>query len=329
MGDQQYLRKGSLLVGKDNGDGLDLSALRFAFSIRRGDMQTPNSADIRVYNVSDDTANQILQFQPKPEYTRVVIQAGYESNYGIIFDGEIKQVRRGRESQTDTYLDITAADGDRAYNYSVTAISLAADKTKPKDQISAIIQAMATHGISEGYLPELPEQNLYRGKAIFNMSRDELRKQAENSSCSWSIQDGKVNVIPLTCYQPGEAVVINSATGMIGLPEQTQDGIRVRTLLNPKIKIGQQIQLDNQSIQGYRYSLDVSQAANNANLSTAIKTNADGFYYVMQADHSGDTRGNTWYTDLICLAIDASVKPGYRGTFPLGKQGQDVIKRYG
>lgn len=329
MGVQQYLRKASLLVGKDNGEGLDLSALRFSFAIRRGDYQTPNSADIRVYNVSDDTADKIRQYLPQPEFTRVVIQAGYEGNYAIIFDGQIKQVRRGRESQTDTYLDITAADGDRAYNYSFTALSLAADKTAPGDQISSIIQDMAKNGAQQGYMPEMPTQKLYRGKAIFGMSRDELRKMATNTSCSWSIQDGKVNMVPLVCYMPGEAVVITSETGMVGLPEQTQDGIKVRCLLNPSIKIGQRIQLDNKSIQGFRFGLGVSQQTQNLTNESSIKTNSDGFYYVMQIDHSGDTRGNTWYSDIFCLAVDATIKPGYKGTFPVGKEYIDTIKRYG
>ncbi|MGC8165472.1 hypothetical protein ACP3WT_28400, partial [Salmonella enterica] len=60
------------------------------------------------------------------EFTRIVLQAGYAGNYGIIFDGSVKQVRRGRENQTDTYLDITAADGDSAYNFAVVNTSLAA-----------------------------------------------------------------------------------------------------------------------------------------------------------------------------------------------------------
>lgn len=326
---QQYLRQSSLIVGNDNGDGLDLSQLRFAFAIRRGDLQTPNSADIRVYNVSDQTADRIRQVIPQPEFTRVVIQAGYEGNYGVIFDGQIKQVRRGRESQTDTYIDITAADGDRAYNYAITALSLTADKTGPKDQVSAIVADMARFGAGEGYVPELPKTKCYRGKAIFGMSRDELRKLANSTGCSWSIQDGKVTMIPLTCYMPGEAVVINAQTGMVGLPEQTQDGIRVKTLLNPTLKIGQRVKLDNKSIQQYRYNLAVNQQAQNNTTADYIKLNSDGEYYVMQAEHSGDTRGNPWYTDIICLAVDATIKPGYKGTFPLGKEYIDTIKRYG
>lgn len=408
MAVDQYLRKASLLIGGPDNKAIDLSNLRFKFSIRRGDIQTPNSADIRIYNVSDQTADRIRQINPKPEFTRVIIQGGYEGNFGVLFDGEIKQVRRGRESPTDTHLDITAADGDSAYNFSVTAMSLAAGAT-PKDQISAVIQGMAEASIKQGYIPEtLPGNPLPRGKVVFGMSRDVLRDIAANTNTAWSIQDGKVQFVPLDAYIPtGEKIpaidnteaikaklaefqkmqvefndlvkkgddaraagdeagamgyyrqakalnekkgavlaeaqrlkaqerpesftgipVITSATGMIGLPEQTQNGIKIRVLLNPNIKIGQAIKIDNKSVQQYRFGMGVSQQAKNALIDQSIKLNADGLYYVMIADHTGDTRGQAWYSDLLCLAIDASVPASL-----IPKQGinGDVgsIKRYG
>ena len=94
------------------------------------------------------------------------------------------------------------------------------------------------------------------------------------------------------------------------MPEQTQNGIHMRLLLNPSIRIGQLVKLDNASaINRYRYGLDIQSQASNALISTSIKTNADGLYYVMVADHTGDTRGNEWYTDLTCLAVDATIPP--------------------
>jgi len=327
MSTPQYLRKASLIVGGDKGKAIDLSTLRFRFAIRRGDLQTPNSADIRVYNVSDSTADRIRQILPQPEFTRVVIRGGYDGNFGILFDGEIKQVRRGRESSTDTYIDITAADGDSAYNFSMTSLSLAAGST-PKDHVAAVLQGMAEHAVTKGYIPDLPGNPLPRGKVMYGMSRDEMRKIARNTQTAWSIQDGKLNMIPETAYIPGDVPVITSATGMIGLPEQTQNGIRVRTLLNPNLKIGQAVQLDNKSIQGYRFGLGINQQPGNLMAEQSIKTNADGLYYVMIADHVGDTRGTEWYSDLLCLAIDAAIPASY---IPRQGVNGDIgsIKRYG
>ena len=331
MGTPQYLRRYSLQVYSDNNMVLDLSKLRFAFAIRRGDTQSPNSADVRVYNVSDHTAGAISGVSPSPEFTRIVIEAGYEGNSGVIFDGQIKQVRHGRESGVDTYLDISAADGDRAYNYSVAALSLAAGST-PKDHVTAVLQAMVQDGVVGGYIPnDLPGHPLPRGKVIYGMARDELRNISKNSVANWSIQDGKLTMIPLTGYLPGSVPEITSATGMIGMPEQTQNGIKVRMLLNPMIRIGQAIKLNNESLLQYRYNLGISKSALQENVSAAnaIRTSSDGIYYVMVANHSGNTRGNDWYTDVICLSIDATVPAGVLNQAKPVKPMPGVIKLFG
>lgn len=322
-GTKQYLRKASLIIGDDD-EAIDVSKLRFRFTVKRGDIQTPNTADIRVYNLAPDTSQKIQK-----EFTRVVLQAGYDGSFGAIFDGTVMQVRRGRETPTDTYLDITAADGDRAYNFSVSAFSLAAGQNSPKNVTEMILRDMAQHGVGKGYIPnDLPGNPLPRGKVVYGMSRDAMRQVAENTDTAWSIQDGKVDMIPLTSYKPSaEIPILTAATGMVGLPEQTQNGIRIRTLLNPNLKIGQVVQIDNRSIQKYRLPLNVTAQKDVDYLAQANKLNDDGYYYIMVADHSGDTRGNNWYTDLICLAIDATMlPPGLVNKFPPEQKYVDDVK---
>ena len=120
---RQWLRKCSLLVGKGS-DGLELGELRIVFKTTKGDIETPNSAEIAVYNLSEATSSKI-----RKEFTRVVLQAGYQDNCAVIFDGTIRQVRRFRENGTDVCTSILAADGDAAYNYAVVNTTLAAGST--------------------------------------------------------------------------------------------------------------------------------------------------------------------------------------------------------
>ena len=322
MSVQQFGRKVSLIIGFDSGEALDVSDLRIVFRVQRGDLQTPNSARIRVYNVSAATAR-----RAQKEFTRVVLQAGYEGNFGIIFDGSIKQVRRGRESQTTTFLDITAADGDSAYNFAVVNTTLAAGSVAT-DHVSVATAAMNPYGVSLGYLPELPSNPLPRGKVMFGMARDFMRWTARTTQTVWSIQDGKVVMVPETAYMPGEIPVITSETGMIGLPQQTANGIEVKMLQNPSIKIGRLIWLDNASVQQYEYSLNVGQQAQNERIEMQAKLQDDGFYYVMLAEHSGDTRANEYYTSTTCLAADVTVLPdSFKDKAAVPPDG--VVKRFG
>lgn len=296
---QQYLRTCSLLVSNRDLNGLDLSNFRIKFSVKRSDTMTPNVADIRVYNLDLETAGRI-----KKEFTRVTLQAGYPGNSGVIFSGNIKQVILGRESATDTFIDIIAGDGDRAYNFAIVNSSIAAGSTQ-SDQVSTCLAAMAKLGVEAGHLGDMPTFQLPRGVSLYGNARSYLRDVAQTTQSSWSIQNEKVTFVAKKSYLPGERVVLTSKTGMIGTPQQTNEGVNVKSLLNPNIQIGGRIQIDNASIQQYKINLSVPNSA--ANIPAPLTF--DGVYYVLVAEHSGDTRGIEWYTSLICLNVDVTTNP--------------------
>lgn len=292
---RQWLRACSLVVGADSGKGLDLSALRIVFATKKGDVETPNSAEISVYNLSSETQSRIRR-----EFTRVVLAAGYEGNCGVIFEGNIRQVRTWRENGVDAVLHILAADGDRAYNFATVNTSLAAGST-PADHVRVCQGAFAEHGTGAGHTPGLPGQPLPRGKVMYGMARKYMRDAANTTDTTWSIQDGKVQMVPLAGYLPGEAVVLTHETGLIGTPEQTQDGITVRCLINPRLRIGGRIKLNNSSVK--QAQSDLKAAAQRP-----AKLDNDGIYRILKVEFSGDTRGNDWYANMLCVGIDDTMR---------------------
>lgn len=300
MSQLQYLRKINLIVAGASGDGLDLSPMRIVFKTKKSDAQTPNTAEIRVYNLAPETAKKIRQ-----EFKTITLQAGYEANYGVIFTGNIKQVRFGRESGTDTYIDIAAGDGDDAYNFAVVNTTLAAG-AKQSDQINAAGSAMAGKGVGVGYVAETGSATLPRGKVMYGMARDYLRQTAEASGTSWSVQDGKLQIVSLTGTLPNQAVLLNSKTGLVGTPEQTNDGIKARCLLNPLLKIGGKVQIDEKDVAEAK----LPDAEKDSTANKPADISSDGVYRVLTIEHSGDTRGNDWYSDIVCLDVDATAPPG-------------------
>ncbi|MDE1905303.1 MAG: hypothetical protein KGH75_02475 [Rhodospirillales bacterium] len=293
----QFIRACSLAVGPAaGGQGLDLSNLRIRFRVTRADTQSPHHAEIRVYNLSDDTAKQLKALQ---EYGQVVLQAGYPENMAQIFTGQIRQVRRGRETPVLSFVDIIAADGDQAYGFAVMNTSLAAGSTK-QQQLNSMLASAGGYGVVAGYTPPLAGGPLPRGKAMFGMTRDYLRDFGATQQASWFVENGALNMVPVKATLPYPAIVLTAQTGMIGLPTQTIDGIQVRCLLNPQIRIGGQVQIDNKSIQEAMVSVDY----------TAINyfpsLDADGYYKVLSVNHVGDTRGQEWYSELICQGVDGS-----------------------
>lgn len=295
----QYGRTCQLIVATKKLSALDLSQFRIKFVVKRSDTMTPNVADIRVYNLSEETAILIQK-----EFTQVTLQAGYEGNYGVIFQGNIKQVIIGRESAQDTFIDIVAGDGDRAYNFAVVNTSLAKGSTQ-KDQVNASVNAMSTMGVTAGIIGDQGGTQLPRGKVMFGNARNYLRDAAQTNDSSWSIQDEKVTFVAKKAYLPGERVVLTSKTGMIGTPQQTNEGVNVKCLLNPNIRIATRLQIDNRSIQAFKINLSVPNSP--ANIPPPLT--ADGVYYVLVVEHSGDTRGVEWYSSIICLNLDVTANP--------------------
>lgn len=299
---QQYLRKVRLIVGGTQAPGvaanpnagIDLSKLHIKFSVRNTTAQVLKRAEIRIYNLNQDTARKIQN-----EFTRVELSAGYEDNIGLIFQGQIAQIRVGRENATDSYVDIFAQDGDAAYNFAVSNRSLAKGWT-PDQLHASLLQDLEPYGITAGYKPDFSTESASRGMACYGMTRDYLRDLAAQQGCEWSIEDGKINFVKLSSFLPGEAVVLNSATGMIGTPEMTLQGLTIRSLLNSRIKSGGQVKVDNASIASLK--LNIAYAGSDV----APGTDADGAYTSRVVQHVGDTRGLEWYTSMICVAVDGT-----------------------
>jgi hypothetical protein len=296
----QFLRAASLVLSAGgSGSALEISQpLRFRFEVRAADVETPNTATITVYNLKQETANSIIK-----EYDSVTLNAGYVyGNQGIIFQGKIKQFRTGRERNVDSYLQIMAADGDESYNFGVVNQSFKAGSDYG-DQLDALSKAMGTTIDPNAQSFVSTGGVLPRGKVLFGMARTYMHGIAKNTSSRWSIQNGKLTLIPNTGYLPGQAVVINSASGMIGTPEQTDAGITLRCYLNPLIQIGRAVQINNRDINQTIVKEQGGVGGYTAQYYPATVTN-DGIYRVIVAEHVGDTRGNDWYSELTCLAID-------------------------
>lgn len=308
VGAEEYLRTISLIVYDTALNGIDLSNLRIKFQVKRSDTVTPNTADIRVYNLETSTALSILlKLAPSlssPNRGSVLLQAGYAGNFGVIFQGNIKQIILGRESATDTFIDIIAGDGDRAYNFAVVNKSIAKGSTQ-MDQINAAAEATAPKGVTLGHIGDVGDVKLPRGKVMYGNARNYLRDVAQNTNKSFSIQDEKITFVSNTSYLPGERVILTSKTGLVGTPNQTNEGVNVKCLLNPLIQIGGRIDIAEATVADLKINLSVPNSA--ANIPAPLTQ--DGVYYVLVAEHTGDTRGIEWYTNLVCLNMDVTTNP--------------------
>ena len=301
----QFGRAYSLAVANDS-SALDLSSLHFKFIVRSADNETPNKAIVRAYNLSKTTADRLQS----TEFTKVFLEAGYQNNvnYGMIFKGDITRVNTGRENNTDSFVEIMAADGDLTYNFGFVNTNVGPG-SDPKARLDQMIPSLGGQldqnadsvlALKGGILP--------RGAVLFGLARTMMREIVNTVGARWSIQNGVVTLIPLTGYQPGEAVILNSLSGLVGVPEASNVGISARMLLNAKLRIGGLVQINQALINQQLNRPNAIQ--NSRELYFPAQTTTDGFYRILYIEHSGDTRANQWYSDIICLNVDMSAPAG-------------------
>jgi hypothetical protein len=304
----QFGRSVKLLL-LNNTKALDLSGLRITFRVNADDASSPNEATIRVYNLADKTAQHAVA-----EYSSVSLQAGYGDQTAVIFTGTVIYYKTGKENNTDSFLEIFAADGDEAYNQAVANTTWAAGYTfsdllkfYAKNMGLQLDQNALTYLAQAGGAYPAPRGKVDQG--LFKLLTRDLSRAV---NARWSIQNGVLTLIPNDSYLPGTIIEINSATGMVGTPEATQEGIELDCLLNPLLKIGYAIRINNQDItqttfKNLYYPGIPTQYV--AGVDPDPDPQNNGLYRLIVIEHSGDTRGQEFYSHLICLKIDPAKSP--------------------
>ena len=147
------------------------------------------------------------------------------------------------EKGLDTCYRISAGDGDRAYNYALVNTSLAASST-PDDHVRACMKAFSARGsnpaTSLSSRPEAPQ-----GKVMYGMPAAYMRDTASAPARRGASRRAKMQMVPASGCLPGEAVVLSAGTGLIGTPKANDKGIEIKCLLNPRLRIGGRVRLDN------------------------------------------------------------------------------------
>lgn len=258
---EQFGRVARLVLGS-NGSGVELTGLRFRFTITKTSDSTANTAKIEVYNVNPEHSALFIK-----EGTDILLMAGYEGNEQMIFTG---QVRRGtrRVEGTDRILLIESGDGDKAIDKATVNKTL--EKGCTNDDVAK--ECQAAMGVPTGHADDLDDKPHARGKTVSGKASEVMKKVVVRHEAQWSIQDGQFVMLKGKNTRPNAVWLISDATGMLGSPEETEDGLKVTTLLNPAYLIGGVAKIESAYING------------------GIR--------IEKIEHSGDTHGAEWSSKL-------------------------------
>lgn len=281
---------------------LDVSDLRVVFDVKRFAQYYPNYALITIYNLNAATEGAIIN-----EGYRVIVEAGYQSNYGQIFDGTVIQCNRQKQEGTDYILNILALDGNQFINEGYCSFTYAKGQTAR--QIVENVCNKASNPVSLGYASsQLDNIQLSKGVAYSGQPKQILNDFAKSINGTWFVDNGKLYMISysddaskLPATTDGKefktAVELSPATGLLGNPTQVNYGINARCLINPKLMPYGLVHITNEYLTEQLASIGTFSQG----ISTPYALDSEGFYRICSVEFKGDTRGNDWYANIVAV----------------------------
>lgn len=299
---RQYKRHVQVIIGK-GGKGLMVENLRVQFEVVKDHQSAPNSATIKIFNLNDQHQAQI-----RTEFDDVILNAGYEGAEAVLFRGNIRHVYRYRE-KNDWIVELDCGDGDRDFRGAVVNETLAAGVTDTQ-LVERVCGSFSS--TKKGATKGIGSTKRLRGRVISGNARDVLNDLSKQHDCSWSIQNGQLQIVKANGVLDSEAILVNAETGMIGAPEQDDKGIKVKSLLNPLYQINGRIKLDNDNIKRKKQKIgETAKTKETVNQSPDTSKNParldpDGFYKIYKLTHKGDNRGAEWETLVETVSMDSA-----------------------
>lgn len=265
--------------------GFESSELRVEFEVTKSLVGYPNLGFIRIYNLKEDHRNQIEE-----RFSSVQLFAGHD-DLVLIFSGDIINVIH-RYIKPDLVTEIYGGDSFRLLNESVVNTTIPAGSSM-QDAMNILINEAEglAKGITEGLQNCLSgKQSILKSIKVTGNLKEWFLNFARDCGFDYSINDGVIETTvkdhPLSDLPP---VVINQNTGMIGSPERTDYGVTVKNLLLPGLKLGRQIEIK---------AITTELSVGNLFYRKVPPVRNEGVYRIDKLIHTGDTRGDTWQTEI-------------------------------
>lgn len=120
-------------------------------------------------------------------------------------------------------------------------------------------------------------------KAIANYTHtgnalDEVATLGKNGNCVAYVDDAHLILKPSRIALSGSQVNVSEDTGMVGVPEITEQGLKVRALFNPAVSLGGAV-----------------------NVTSKLNPSANGVFVIYKLSYELDSREKNWYFIAECL----------------------------
>lgn len=249
---------------------------KIKFEIKKSVLSNINSCRVDIYNLSQTTRNKITS-DPS---SLVRVDAGYVENGGVfaIGQGNISNVIHTIKSP-DIITTIYSKDGFNAVTNNPITLSFTG-----KTQLSSVINAIITKlGLPVKFADYNKAQQFKNGFSYVGSIPDVLDQLGDQFKFKWSIQNGQLQILNGEKSTNVQNVFLSDKTGLVESPELiiktknldelNKNEYKVVSLLQPQLEAGDLVQVE-----------------------SIVLT---GIFVIKELIHTGDTRGNEWYTKMV------------------------------
>lgn len=220
--------------------------LKISFAVKKESSLTPAIGEVVLYNLSVDRENQIAEAGQA-----VRIDAGYKGNTSIIFEGFTQRVDRDHDlsaKERKTTITLAAAKVAKKNLNGVSTFSFDGDRS-----IREIVRRLVTDiglTVDDIALAVIPDESIST-YSVSDESAAALTRLLEPRQIYWYEDDGAARFnLPGKAEPIGLLYQLSPATGLIGSPSITERGVKTRSTLNPKIRLGDRVEVDSAVITG-------------------------------------------------------------------------------
>lgn len=270
--DPRVVRVGVEIAGKLNVfEGLHMTASgkKFANPLQ-------NECEVRLMNLRKDARDFLLTeaspYNGNKSPKRLIVEAGRESIGAFqLFSGDITECSVAQPP--DIVLTLKAKTGQYSKGL---VLSRSMGASTP---LSTIARAVAD-SLKLDLVFEARDRNV-ANYAFTGGALKEVDKLGEAGGVNAFVDDGRLIVKDYNAPLSRETHVLSARSGMVGVPELTEQGVKVRYLLDPATKLGGRLTIES----------ELNPAANGDyviyGLSFEVATRDTPFYYIAECKRQG------------------------------------------
>ena len=260
------------------GSQIPQAGFKIDFTVTKTLGSKQNSGSVTIWNLSQSTRRQLGE-----EFKKLKLEVGYAGGgYSVLIDADIRDVTHDKSSP-DVSSQITFGDGDEGVNKGAVSKTFPAG-TKPKQVLDYLVKQMP--GLEMGRTKGIEDLPAYkRPVTVYGWAHRSMDNIGREQKLYWNIDKNKVNIVKNDEHL-GQCAVISKETGMIGVPQETDKGVRVKALIEADV------------VPGFMIRVQSNFLDENSGRDKRDSDAGGGEYRGSSVTFSGSTRSDEFYMDI-------------------------------